>query len=383
MTFTETIFLGITSTGILGLFLIYLGYPLMVLLLPKRNRPSTGQPTPTAATLIIPAWREGKGLDQKLENTLALNTSEIEVQVIVITDQSKSAELPAHIQWITETERLGKAASLNRAMQQVNTPIVIFSDANTHLNPAAILQILRSFTDPSIGAVAGEKGLMTDRDSGVRSERIYWNYESALKKLDARFNSVVGGAGELLAIRSDYFVPLPPDSLLDDLVISWEIVKQGHRIAYAPDARALETPSRNLREEATRKIRIAAGGYQFLDRHPLYAIFAISPSYAFQFLFRKWARWRLAPVLMILALIGNTGLLYVAPTSHVTEFITSAQVSFYALAALGFILEAGRVKLGWLAAPFYFVFMHVCQIRGWLRYRFGHQSVLWERTTRS
>ena len=113
MTVAETIFLGITSTGILGLFLIYLGYPLMVLLLPKRNRPSTGQPTPAAATLIIPAWQEGKGLDQKLENTLALNTTGIELQIIVITDQLRPEALPSNVNWITETERLGKAASLN------------------------------------------------------------------------------------------------------------------------------------------------------------------------------------------------------------------------------------------------------------------------------
>lgn len=382
MTIYATIFLGLVCTGVIGLFLIYVGYPVLMFCLPKRTSERKDRSNPNAATLIIPAWQEGSVLKEKIENTRALNTRGIHLQVIVITDQTPPEVLPPNFLWITESERLGKAHSINRAMQLVENPIAIFSDANTRLNVEAIQHLMNAFNTDRVGAVAGEKRLNTDSDLGVRSEGIYWNYESALKKLDARLYSVVGGAGELLAIRTSCFRPLPVDTLLDDLAISWEIVKQGYRIDYAPNAVATESPSMNLREEAKRKIRIAAGGYQFLDRHSIQSMFRSSPRYAFQFLLRKWARWRLAPLFLMLALVGNVGLIFWAPALKLTELITVVQAAFYGFAGIGFFIESRGLKVGWLSAPFYFVFMHVCQIRGWFRYRFGQQSVNWERSIR-
>lgn len=42
-------------------------------------------------------------------------------------------------------ERKGKTAALNRGMQYVSTPYVVFTDANTMLNTDAIKEIVHSF----------------------------------------------------------------------------------------------------------------------------------------------------------------------------------------------------------------------------------------------
>ena len=46
---------------------------------------------------------------------------------------------------------------MNRSLPYVNTPYVIFTDANTMLNKGAIKEIIRQISDPREGCVAGEK----------------------------------------------------------------------------------------------------------------------------------------------------------------------------------------------------------------------------------
>jgi len=59
-----------------------------------------------------------------------------------------------------EHRRGGKTAAENRAMKFINTPIVIFSDANAILNREAVKNIVRHFKDETVGCVSGEKRIL-------------------------------------------------------------------------------------------------------------------------------------------------------------------------------------------------------------------------------
>ena len=52
-------------------------------------------------------------------------------------------------------------------MQYVSTPYVIFTDANTMLNTDAIIEIVRCFSNPKVGCVAGEKRVDTQSAQGA------------------------------------------------------------------------------------------------------------------------------------------------------------------------------------------------------------------------
>ena len=87
-----------------------------------------------------------------------------------------------------QTERKGKVAAMNRAIKYVETPYVIFSDANTLLNERAVREIVKHYADPRVGGVAGEKKIIskeTDKAAGA-GEGIYWKYESLLEKTGFR-----------------------------------------------------------------------------------------------------------------------------------------------------------------------------------------------------
>jgi len=46
---------------------------------------------------------------------------------------------------------------MNRGMQFIKTPIVIFSDGNTMLGKESVQRIVDMFKDPKVGCVSGEK----------------------------------------------------------------------------------------------------------------------------------------------------------------------------------------------------------------------------------
>ena len=119
-------------------------------------------------------------------------------------------------------------------MEFVETPIVIFTDANTDINPQAIHKIVRHFADQKVGAVAGEKRVrMANDDDASASEGIYWKYESLLKKWDSELYSVVGAAGELFALRTELYQPVEKDTLIEDFVMTMRIAKRGYKVTLA------------------------------------------------------------------------------------------------------------------------------------------------------
>lgn len=337
-------------------------------------------------TLIIPAWKEQ--LDVKLRNLEWLQMPENGLQIIIICSESLVlppglAERGFRLHVVLEQERKGKAVAINEAMKQVDTPLVIFHDANTELQPDSILHLCKPFSDPTIGGVAGEKRVQTNRNHPGALEGYYWKYESAWKRQDANFYSVIGGAGELFAIRTELFEPLPADCILDDLELSWQVISKGYRIAYAPQAVTTEPPSGSLKDESIRKIRIATGAYQFLDRHSLLSIFRVSFRYGLQFLLRKWLRWVIWPLLTLSMPLILLVALWSFPEQESTRLLSFVVGGILTISVIGGLLSFLRVRVGWLGIPFYFLFIQYCQIQGWFRYHLGNPTVLWEKSDRS
>src|SRR6266705_663667 len=176
-------------------------------------------------TLVVAAYNEEPVLLQKIKNCFEIDYPGHLFKIIFITDGSTdgSAEIIRRHDSITllhRTERNGKSAALKRAMQFVQTPIVVFSDANSMLNPGCLKAIVRHYSNERVGGVAGEKKIFQDGHSSAvgQAEGLYWQYESFIKKQEADFNTVVGAAGELFSIRTKLFQPGADDLILDDFI---------------------------------------------------------------------------------------------------------------------------------------------------------------------
>lgn len=107
--------------------------------------------------------------------------------------------------------------------------------------------------------------------------------------------SAVGAAGELFAIRTELFTPMPEDTLLDDFILSLRIAMQGYKIAYCDKAYAIESGSMDMHEEQKRKVRIAAGGLQSIARlKELLNLFKYG-TLSFQYISHRVLRWSVTP----------------------------------------------------------------------------------------
>jgi cellulose synthase/poly-beta-1,6-N-acetylglucosamine synthase-like glycosyltransferase len=388
MTFIYTLFI----ISFLIVFYNYIGYGILLLLLVKIKRLLQGRPAPAAAyepevTLVVAAYNEESVIEEKIVNTLALDYPREKRRFLFITDGSTDSTPDIirrypEITLLHSPQRNGKTAALNRAMAHVETPYVIFCDANTLLNAGAVRNIVKHYADAATGGVAGEKKVISEGPAGAAAtEGIYWKYESLLKKLDAELYSVVGAAGELFSIRTELFQPVEEDVILDDFVISLRINQRGYRIAYAPDAYAMESPSTSITEEHKRKIRISAGGFQSIVMlRGLLNIFRY-PVLSFQYISHRVLRWTLSPLSMLLLLLTNI-VLAVYDGGWLFQAFLAIQLLGYAAALTGYKLAERNIKVSLFYIPFYFVFMNIAVYQGFYRYLTNSQSAAWEKAQR-
>ena len=374
------------------IFYTYVGYGILLFFLVKLrgskinsrifNDPDELPPL----THIIAAFNEEDYIEEKIQNAIDLDYPKDRNHVWVVTDGSndstpKLVEKFKGVKLFHKDERKGKIHAVNRVMPLVKTPIVVYSDANTVLNSKSLKNIVRHYTDERVGCVSGEKRIRQEGSDEASSagEGMYWKYESFLKKYDYHLYSVVGAAGELFSIRTKLFEETPTDTLIEDFYLSLSIAQKGYKIAYEPDAYALENPSDSISEEAKRKVRIAAGGHQAISRLPsLLNIFKYG-WLSFQYVSHRVLRWTLTPLALLVSLVANallfnSGLIY--------QGLLISQVAFYLLAYTGYLFQKRKIKVKALFVPFYFTFMNVSVFQGFVRFLRGSQSVLWERASR-
>lgn len=382
------------------IFYAYVGYGILLFFLVRIKRifsPKKGIYDPDyepEVTLFVAAYNEKDYVDEKVNNSFSLEYPKEKVKQVWVTDGSDDGT-PDLLRKYTdkgvevhhEDARGGKIGAMNRGMQFVKSPIVIFSDGNTNLGHESIRRIVNLFSNPKVGCVSGEKRIyQKDADSAAGTEGIYWKYESTLKKWDAELYSVVGAAGELFAIRTDLYKHVEKDTLLDDFMISLRVAMKGYTIQYDPEAYAIETSSANVKEELKRKIRISAGGIQSIVRlAPLLNIFKYG-TLSFQYISHRVLRWTLAPLGLLLVLLSN---LFITIQDGFFNFgsmftwIFWAQIVFYAAALLGWFFENRQIKIKILFIPYYFFIMNLSVYLGLNRYLKGNQSVKWERAKRA
>lgn len=389
---TYPLFVFLFWFGLFIVFYTYIGYGILLYLIvhiKETVKKKAIHPLPASlpdVTLFIAAYNEEDIVRQKMENCRDLSYPSDKLRIVWVTDGSDdhtNERLAAYedVSVFFTPERKGKTEALNRGMQYVSTPYVVFTDANTMLNTEAIKEIVRCFSNPKVGCVAGEKRVDTQSAQGATAgEGFYWKYESALKDLDDRLYSAVGAAGELFAIQTRLFEQMPSDTLLDDFILSLRIAAKGYKIAYCKEAYATETASLNMKEEEKRKIRIAAGGLQSVWRlRGLFNIFRYG-MLSFQYISHRVLRWTLTPLMLFLLLPVNLILALSGNPFYIGTL--TLQLQFYVAAYAGYRMEQRNLRNKLLFIPYYFIFMNVNVIRGFFYLNKNKGNGTWSKAKR-
>ena len=386
MAFTMLLVLYWMSALLLGY--VYAGYPLLLMLLVRITGPKVVRRHDgfcPSVTLIISAFNEESVIDAKLRNSLELSYPPDRFEVLVVSDCSndRTDEIVAgysarRVLLLRMPERGGKTVGLNHAVRRATGEILVFSDANAHYQRDAIDTLVRNFADSTVGAVTGESRYVIEKgDFSTQSENAYWRYELLLKRLESQLGSLVGGDGAIYAIRRELYVELDPADL-SDFVNPLQIVRQGFRNVYEPQAISYEGGAEGFTAEFRRKVRIvnracrAAWKMRTLLNPVRYGMFAL------QFISHKVLRW-LAPVFLVLLFVSNALL---AAGSIFFGITLGLQVAFYALALIGWRTSAQRQQSLVFYIPYYFCSVNAASLFGIIEALRGRRYTVWSSSRR-
>lgn len=376
-------------------FYSYIGYGIVLVLLVvikklliRKNKLSVGKSFTPPVALVIAAYNEEDYIEEKIQNSLALKYPKELLEIIFVTDGSSDStpdiikKYPS-IKLLHQSERKGKSAAMNRSIAHIESPFIIFCDANTMLNEDCILEIVKHYEDPKVGGVAGEKKILQKgiNTAAATGEGLYWKYESFLKKMDSNLYSAVGAAGELFSVRKELFEPAPEGTIIEDFVQSLKICTRGYVLRYEPNAYAAEAPSASIKDEMKRKVRICAGAFQaMIMLKELFNVFRY-PVLSFQYISHRVLRWTITPVALIVLLLSNIIVLLAGGgTLYLVALVM--QAIFYLMALGGWLLLNRESKVKILHVAFYFVFMNLAVFLGFRRFMQNKQSALWEKASR-
>ena len=347
---------------------VYAGYPLLLALVHRvggERRVSVG-PVEPAVTLIVSAFNEEDVIAAKLRNCLELDYPRSKLQIIVVSDASDDRTddvvagfAPEGVELLRMPVRSGKTLGLNAAVGRARGEVVVFADANALYARNAVQKLVRNFADPAVGAAVGESTYLDPELESERSEGLYWRYETAIKRLESKVGSVVGGDGAIYAIRKALYTPMRADAI-SDFVNPLQIVRDGHRCIYEPEARSYERAADNFDKEFRRKVRIVNRGWRAAFSlkallNPLrYGFFSV------ELFSHKVLRW-LVPVFLVALLCVNGWLVDRGPIYAVAMFL---QVAFYVLAALGHATRRRPSIPALLSVPYFFCLVNLASALG-------------------
>ncbi len=370
-----------------ALLYTYFLYPLLLLAIGKDRTRTTeslkDESLLPSVSVIIPFHDEERWVSRKLEDTLSWDYPRDRLEVIAVSDGSTDRTneiLNAYkdrVRVVLYHPRRGKPTALNAGVAEARGEILVFTDANVLLEPKAIRAMAACYGDPSVGGVSGNVALQADGSHEPLGEGLYMRYERWLYALDSRVQTMVGADGALFSIRRELCSPLPRDTIVDDFVLALEVISEGKRVVYEPDARGIEMVVPDVRAEFLRKVRMVAGGYEALWRFRYLLNPLRYPKVTFQLLSHKLMRW-MVPLFLIVALVSSV---IAAQAQPVLAGAVALQVAFYALGGLGWISAAAR-RWTPVYVPYYFCAVNIAAAVGFWRFLRGRQAITWQKVSR-
>lgn len=366
----------------LGLLLyIYAGYPLIAALVGRVvNRRVSAQPFEPSVTIVVAAFNEARVIASTLENKLALDYPTELLEILVVSDGSEDATdeivesfASKGVRLIRQEPRAGKTSALNLAMQQVQSEIVVFSDANSIYRLDALRALVRSFADDRVGYVTGKMLYSSGPGDWVGSGcSAFMQYENFLRAQETRLGSVVGVDGGIDAVRRRLYRPMRADQL-PDFVLPLSVVEQGYRVVFEPEAIVVEEALSKSGDEYRMRVRVALRAYWALwDKRALFNPLR-RPLFAWQLVSHKLLRY-LALLPMITAWLAN---LFLARGSGFYTGLLLLQSTGWFVALLGLMPTPRFQRLGIVRWSSYLLLLNIASAHAFVRFVMGKKQVLW------
>jgi glycosyltransferase involved in cell wall biosynthesis len=323
------------------------GYPVAAAALARlRGRPVRKDDSTPAVSLIVAAHNEDGVIERRLQNLLALDYPEEQLEIVVASDAStdRTDDLVEAVAGREPRVRLircprgGKVAAQNQAVRETRGDILAFSDANAQWKPDALRKLVRNFADAEVAYVCG--GHFYEAADGTNREGTYWRFEAWLRRNESALGSITGGIGPIYAVRRSDYVDVDP-RFGHDLALPYLMVQRRRRAVFEPDAVAWEKPSRDIEDEYRRKVRMFEHCWLIVLRGKM--LRRLGPTYLVEVLSHRHLRY--ASGILHLVLLGSSIALLRA--GLVYQVALAAQLLLLLAAAAGVGIARYYVLVTW------------------------------------
>ncbi|MFL6214134.1 MAG: polysaccharide deacetylase family protein [Blastocatellia bacterium] len=330
--------------------------------------------SPTVA-VIVPAYNEEKVVVQTITSLLASDHPP-GFEIVVVDDGSKDATYRRVKEVFSDEPRVrvftkangGKPAALNFGVTHTAAEIVIALDADTIFARDTISKLVRHFSDPKIGAVAGNAKVGNRLNLLTRWQALeYITSQNLDRRAFNLLNCITVVPGAVGAWRRELVVEaggFTDETLAEDADLTMAIRKHGYSIVYEDEAIALTEAPDTVRGFVKQRYRWMYGTLQaawkhkdalFRPRYGSLGFVALPNIFIFQVLFPL-----ISPAMDLLMLVTMV-MTAVDRWQHPDEFSADSlkrALFYYAVfmtmeflsAALAFVLEfkENRRLLVWL-----------------------------------
>ena len=227
-------------------------------------------------TVVVPAYNEEKAIGKTVDALLEL--SYVNKEIIVVDDGSTDRTFEVakkHVKndyaRVVTKPNGGKWDALNTGIKAAHGEFIVCMDADTLLDPDAIQHLIKHFSDPNIGAVAGNVKVGNRRGLLTKLQALEYVVGINLhRRSEASLRNVTVVPGPIGAFRTSVLKEtglFEGDTFAEDADITLKILKAGYKTDY--EARAIgytEAPT-SMTSLAKQRYRWYRGSLQALSKH--------------------------------------------------------------------------------------------------------------------
>jgi biofilm PGA synthesis N-glycosyltransferase PgaC len=170
----------------------------------------------------------------------------------------------------------GKWRALNRALESVETSIVVTVDADTHLHPDALMYLVsRLVGEPGEQHVCACAGALVVQSPtrNLLTRMQSWDYRlgiNGIKRMQAAYQSTLVAQGAFSAYWTDDVRAVGgwPDAIGEDIVLTWSMMGSRGLVEYEPCALGATAAPERVRQLLRQRSRWSQGMLEGLQRNP-------------------------------------------------------------------------------------------------------------------
>jgi biofilm PGA synthesis N-glycosyltransferase PgaC len=238
-------------------------------------------------TILVAAYNEEDAIRETLE-ALARQRYEAEIEVLVIDDGStdRTREIVrGFMPDLVNTPRLrleliemprngGKARALTHGLQSASHDYVITIDADTMLFRDAIIRLVTNqmLSPPNTAATAGTV-LVRNSRRNLLTRLQEWDYFlgiAVVKRVQSLLQGTLVAQGAFSIYRTGVLREVGgwPETVGEDIVLTWAILERGYRVGYAENAFAFTNVPDSMMSYFNQRKRWSRGLIEAFKRHP-------------------------------------------------------------------------------------------------------------------